>query len=290
CLLEAEVWVMTFTESNLQAMLEAIVAFLPRLGLGLLVYLIARWISSWATRLLRRRLAKQKADEELIILLQMLTRWGIQALGIILALEQLAPGRLSTLLAGLGIAGVTIGFALQDVAKNFIAGILLLLTRPFEIGDTIEVNGYTGKVLSINLRFTEMREVDGRFVVIPNTEVYISPIVNFTRAPRRRIKLPLGITFDTDLDLATRATLTAILKLNGVLDDPAPQLVFEAFSDSVIQSVLYYWIDTSQVDYMDAQTEGALAVSQAFKDAGIGMPYPTVEVTLIDNNSQSNTA
>ena len=281
---------MTFTESNLQAMLEAIVAFLPRLGLGLLVYLIARWISSWATRLLRRRLAKQKADEELIILLQMLTRWGIQALGIILALEQLAPGRLSTLLAGLGIAGVTIGFALQDVAKNFIAGILLLLTRPFEIGDTIEVNGYTGKVLSINLRFTEMREVDGRFVVIPNTEVYISPIVNFTRAPRRRIKLPLGITFDTDLDLATRATLTAILKLNGVLDDPAPQLVFEAFSDSVIQSVLYYWIDTSQVDYMDAQTEGALAVSQAFKDAGIGMPYPTVEVTLIDNNSQSNTA
>jgi len=281
---------MMFTESNLQAMLEAIVAFLPRLGLGLLVYLIARWISSWATRLLRRRLAKQKADEELIILLQMLTRWGIQALGIILALEQLAPGRLSTLLAGLGIAGVTIGFALQDVAKNFIAGILLLLTRPFEIGDTIEVNGYTGKVLSINLRFTEMREVDGRFVVIPNTEVYISPIVNFTRAPRRRIKLPLGITFDTDLDLATRATLTAILKLNGVLDDPAPQLVFEAFSDSVIQSVLYYWIDTSQVDYMDAQTEGALAVSQAFKDAGIGMPYPTVEVTLIDNNSQSNTA
>ena len=281
---------MMFTESNLQAMLEAIVAFLPRLGLGLLVYLIARWISSWATRLLRRRLAKQKADEELIILLQMLTRWGIQALGIILALEQLAPGRLSTLLAGLGIAGVTIGFALQDVAKNFIAGILLLLTRPFEIGDTIEVNGYTGKVLSINLRFTEMREVDGRFVVLPNTEVYISPIVNFTRAPRRRIKLPLGITFDTDLDLATRATLTAILKLNGVLDDPAPQLVFEAFSDSVIQSVLYYWIDTSQVDYMDAQTEGALAVSQAFKDAGIGMPYPTVEVTLIDNNSQSNTA
>lgn len=276
---------MTFTGSNLQAMLDAIVAFLPRLGLGLLVYIITRWISSWATRLLRRRLTRQDADEELIILLQMLTRWGIQALGIILALEQLAPGRLSTLLAGLGIAGVTIGFAMQDVAKNFIAGILLLLTRPFEIGDTIEVAGYTGKVLAIDLRSTEMREVDGRFVVIPNTEVFASPVVNFTRAPRRRIKLPLGVTINTDLDLATRTILAAILKLNGVLEDPAPQFVFETFSDSVIQSTLYYWIDTAQVDYMDAQTEGALIVNQAFRDAGIGMPYPTVEVTMAKDNA-----
>jgi small conductance mechanosensitive channel len=185
---------MDLTALDFQAMLDAIVAFLPRLGLALLVYLIAHWISTWATRLLRRRLAKQSADEELIILLQMLTRWGIRALGIVLALEQLAPGRLSTLLAGLGIAGITIGFALQDVAKNFIAGILLLLTQPFEIGDTINVNSFTGKVLAINLRSTELREVDGRYVIIPNTDIFVSPIVNFTRAPTRRIQLPLGIT------------------------------------------------------------------------------------------------
>lgn len=109
---------MDLTAFNMQAMLDAIVAFLPRLGLALLVYLIAHWISTWVTRLLRRRLAKQSADEELIILLQMLTRWGVRALGIVLALEQLAPGRLSTLLAGLGIAGITIGFALQDVDRK----------------------------------------------------------------------------------------------------------------------------------------------------------------------------
>jgi small-conductance mechanosensitive channel len=174
---------MTFPALDLQALLDAIVAFLPRLGLALLVYLIARVISSWATRLLRRRLTGQKADEELIILLEMFTRWGIQGLGIVLALEQLAPGRLSALLAGLGIAGVTIGFALQDVAKNFIAGILLLLTQPFEIGDTIEVQGYAGKVLAINLRSTEMRESDGRFVIIPNSDIFISPIINFTPPP-----------------------------------------------------------------------------------------------------------
>lgn len=273
---------MTLTEFDFQAILEAIVAFLPRLGLGVLVYLIARGISSWTTRILRRRLTKQKADEELIILLEMFTRWGIQGLGIVLALEQLAPGRLSTLLAGLGIAGITIGFALQDVAKNFIAGILLLLTQPFEIGDTIGVQGYTGKVLAINLRSTEMRESDGRFVIIPNSDIFISPIVNYTRAPRRRIRLPLEISIDTDLDLATRTIFDAMEDILGVLNDPAPQLILESFNDSVIQSTLLYWIDTAQVDYSEAQTAGARAITYAFKEAGIVMPYSTVEVTMIE--------
>ena len=273
---------MTLTGFDFQAMLEAIVAFLPRLGLALLVYLIARGISSWITRILRRRLTKQKADEELIILLEMFTRWGIQGLGIVLALEQLAPGRLSTLLAGLGIAGITIGFALQDVAKNFIAGILLLLTQPFEIGDTIGVQGYTGKVLAINLRSTEMRESDGRFVIIPNSDIFISPIVNYTRAPRRRIRLPLEISIDTDLDLATRTIFDAVEEILGVLNDPAPQLILESFNDSVIQSTLLYWIDTAQVDYSEAQTAGARAITYAFKEAGIVMPYSTVEVTMIE--------
>jgi small conductance mechanosensitive channel len=272
---------MDLTAIDFKALLNEIVAFLPRLGLALLVYLIAHLISSWATRLLRRRLTRQKTDEELIILLQMLTRWGIRALGIVLALEQLAPGRLSTLLAGLGIAGVTIGFALQDVAKNFIAGILLLLTQPFEIGDTIDVNGYTGKVLAINLRSTEMREVDGRYVIIPNSDIFVSPIVNFTRAPRRRIQLRLGITIDTDLDLATRAALNAIRGLKGVLEDPPPQLVFESFDDSVIRSSLYYWIDTAQLDYLEGQRAGTTALNRAFQEAGIVLPYSTVEVTML---------
>lgn len=276
---------MNFTDLDFQAMLDAIVAFLPRLGLALLVYLIAHWISIWATRLLRRRLTNQKADEELIILLQMLTRWGIRALGIVLALEQLAPGRLSTLLAGLGIAGVTIGFALQDVAKNFIAGVLLLLTQPFEIGDTIDVSGFTGKVLAINLRSTELREADGRYVIIPNSDVFISPIVNFTRAPIRRIQLPLGITIQSDLELTTKTALAAVQEITGVLADPAPQLVLESFSDSVIQASLYYWIDVAKVDFAFAQSSGAMRINAALKQVGVVMPYPTVEVTVRDHQS-----
>jgi small-conductance mechanosensitive channel len=178
---------------------------------------------------------------------------------------------------------VTIGFALQDIAKNFFAGILLLLTQPFEIGDTIDVQGFTGKVLAINLRSTELREVDGRYVIIPNADVFVSPIVNFTRAPKRRIKLPFGLTIDSDLGLASRTALASIKEIRGVLEDPAPQLTFESFTDSVIQAYLFFWIDTAEADYLDAQAAGALALNQSLREAGIVMPYPTVEVTMVNS-------
>ncbi len=274
---------MDFTNFSSEALLKSIVDFLPNLGLALLILLIARLISRWGTKLVRGALEKRKRDPELIVLLEFLTRWGILGVGIVWAIEQIVPGRFGTLLAGLGVVGVSLGFALQDVAKNFLAGILLLLTSPFNIGDTIQVSGFTGKVLAINFRSTELREVDGRFVIIPNADVFVNPIVNFSRAPRRRVSLPLGITIDTDLDLATRAAFEAVSRVPGFIADPGPQLLFEAFQDSVIQSTLFYWIDSKNFDYTDAQTAGARAVNEAFKAAGIGMPYPTVEVTMLEN-------
>jgi len=274
---------MDFTNFSSEALLKSIVDFLPNLGLALLILLIARLISRWGTKLVRGALEKRKRDPELIVLLEFLTRWGILGVGIVWAIEQIVPGRFGTLLAGLGVVGVSLGFALQDVAKNFLAGILLLLTSPFNIGDTIQVSGFTGKVLAINFRSTEMRAVDGRFVIIPNADVFVNPIVNFSRAPRRRVSLPLGITIDTDLDLATRAAFEAVSRVPGFIADPGPQLLFEAFQDSVIQSTLFYWIDSKNFDYTDAQTAGARAVNEAFKAAGIGMPYPTVEVTMLEN-------
>jgi small-conductance mechanosensitive channel len=273
---------MDFTNFSSEALLNSIVDFLPNLGLALLILLVARLISRWGTRLVRRSLEKRERDPELIVLLEFLIQWGIQVIGIIWAIEQIAPGRFGTLLAGLGVAGVAIGFALQDVAKNFLAGILLLLTSPFDIGDTIEVSGYTGKVLVINFRSTEMRAVDGRFVIIPNADVFINPIINYSRAPVRRVSLPLGVTIDTDLDRAMQTAFDAVAGIKGYIPEPAPQLLLESFQDSVIQSTLFFWIDSKNFDYSEVQTAGAQAVNEAFKAAGLGMPYPTVEVTMLD--------
>ena len=107
--------------------LETGTNFLPRLGAAALILLAAHLLSRWLTRLLRNRMERGQRDPELIVLLEMLTRLGILALGILIALEQIAPGRFNSLIAGLGVGGIAIGFGLQDIIKNFISGILILL-------------------------------------------------------------------------------------------------------------------------------------------------------------------
>lgn len=268
---------------SLSTLLDNILSFLPRLALALAIYIATRLLSRGASRFIRRRLAERKLEDEAIILLDMLARWGILAAGIVLALEQLVPGRLSTLLAGVGVAGVTIGFALQDVAKNFIAGILLLLTRPFEIGDAIEVKSYSGKVIAINLRSTEIREFDGRFVIIPNADIFISPIVNFSRAHHRRVIMNLGVARDSDLSKAAQVALEAIRDVPGLIADPAPQLAFESIGDSAITGKLIFWVDTEAAGLLDAKHAAVEAILSAFAREGIEMPYPTQHILLSQN-------
>ncbi len=274
---------MDLSQLTLDNIVTGLLNFVPRLGSAILVYLIARLISSSAARLIRRSMEAQKRDVELILLLEMLTRWGILALGIVLALEQLAPGRFSSLIAGLGIAGFTIGFALQDVAKNFVAGILLLIQQPFEIGDAIEVSDFGGTVLDISLRATELRTWDGRRVFIPNGDIFVSPIVNFSRAMRRRIEISIGVAPDSDLDHVARVTLDTIAKkVGGVLTDPAPQVIFSQFGESTIDLKVLYWIDTGEAGVFQAQDEGVRSIKEAFEDRGIGMPYPTRTILMAE--------
>jgi len=266
---------MSLSTISLETIGEKILAFLPNLGYALLIYILARLISTWVARMLRKAMQRRDHDQEIIVLLELLARWGILAFGIVLALEQLAPGRFSSLIAGLGIAGFTIGFALQDVAKNFVAGILLLIQQPFKIGDEIEVAGYIGTVLDISLRATEMRALDGRYVFIPNGDIFVNPIINFSRAPRRRIEINAGVSPDSDLDHVARTVMQSLDGLVGILDQPAPRIIFSNFGDSTIDFKLHYWIDTGEAGVLKAQDEGIRAIKTAFERERIDMPFPT---------------
>lgn len=262
----------------LQNLTSEVVDFFPKLLLGLMIFALAYVISRWTARLVRRSLTRRGRDPELIVLLVLLTRWGILIAGIIFAAEVTAEGTLGSLIAGLGIAGFTIGFALQDVAKNFVAGILLLLQQPFELGDSIEVAGYGGQVRAISLRTTELRTWDGRFVLIPNTDIFTSPIVNFTRANPRRIELVVGVAADSDLDKVTRITLAAIANVTGVLEDPAPSVVFSTFGESTIDFKVFYWADMGATDYNKATDAGIKKLKAAFESEGVELPYPTMTI------------
>jgi small-conductance mechanosensitive channel len=271
---------MNFLDFSFEDLLNQIVEFLPRLGLGIGVFLLSVWLSNFVARWARRNMEKRDTDPEVVVLFRLLIRWGLRVLGLVIALEMIAPGRFGSLIAGLGVAGFTIGFALQDVAKNFVAGIILLWQQPFEIGHAISVGDYTGTVLGISLRTTEMQTLDGRHVLIPNGDVLTSPIENFTKPSRRRIEILVGISSDSDLGHVSHTALDAIQPIKGLLTDPAPMVVFKNFGDFAIEFGLYYWIDTALVGYLDAQNEGFVQIKTAFEREKIEMPYPIQTVLL----------
>ena len=258
--------------------LEAIINFLPRLGAAALTLLATHLLSRWLTRLLRNRMERGQRDPELIVLLEMITRMGILALGIALALEQIAPGRFTSLIAGLGVGGIAIGFGLQDIIKNFISGILILLQQPFEIGDSIEVSGFGGTVLNISVRSTELKTYDGRIVIIPNGDVYSSSVVNYSKSVHRRVSLTVGVGFDSDLDKIARITHQVITALPGVLKESLPSVTFQNFGESSIDFTLLFWTDTREVSIIDAQDAAIKALKVAFNREGVDLPYPTLSI------------
>lgn len=271
-------------QSSLEQLLVNFLNFLPRVIAGVVVFIIALYISAWIARVVKRSAQRRGADPEIVILLTRGTRWTLIVLGIIVALEQVNFD-VTGLIAGLGIAGVTIGFALQDVAKNFVAGVLLLIQQPFEIGDVIKIIDYVGTVQEITLRTTDILSQDGRMVIVPNSEVFINPLMNYSRTPRRRIEISAGVSYNSDLNHVTRTVLQVLGDLEEVLPEPAPEVTFREFGGSTVDFVAYYWIATvgsglKEANLRQAKDAGMKAIKTAFEDEGIEMPFPTMEIRM----------
>ncbi len=252
---------------------------LPQVSVGIIIFVVSIYLSRLISKLVVRALKARKTDKEISILLERLVRWGVISLGLVIALQQ-AGQDVSALLTGLGILGFTIGFALQDVSANFVAGVLLLIQQPFDIGDYIEVAGYDGKVLTVDLRATDMLTGDGRRVTIPNGEVFSNPIINFTRTERRRISLPIGIEYDSDLEKVLEISIKAVCSIDGVLSDPGPAVAYGGFGDTAIDLTIHYWFSTKETSLLKAKNAGILAIKNAYDQAGIGMPFPTQTIEL----------
>lgn len=253
--------------------------FLPNLVTALVVFFLGLYLAGVFAGMVHRALKQRKANPKILLLGSKITRWTVVTLGIIVALQQV-NFNVTAFLTGLGIVGFTIGFALQDVSKNFIAGILILIQQPFDLGDAIQVSGFTGTVLAIDLRATELHTYDGEVVFIPNGEIFTNPITNYSRAARRRVNLNAGVAYESDLEKVRSVALKAIAQIPGLLIDPEPSLKFQAFGSSTVDLTIYYWIDTEITDLVTAKDVGLVAIKKAFEDAAIDMPYPTQRVYL----------
>lgn len=244
---------------------------LPSLIAAVVIVLLSLVVANFMRRLLVRSLQARQTDPEFITLVARLLRGSVIFLGLVLALEQ-AGTDVSALLTGLGILGFTLGFALQDISKNFVAGLLILITKPFDLNDSIEVAGFTGKVLDINLRDMVIEAADGRYVRIPNGDVITSSLINYTRTRKRRIELRFTVASHTDLTAARAVAQRALQSVPGLLTPPEPEVVFNNFGVLGIDGAAYYWIDTRQTDYWSGQTAGLHTLQTAFQATGIEIP------------------
>ncbi|MEP0807417.1 MAG: mechanosensitive ion channel family protein [Chloroflexota bacterium] len=254
------------------AFIENFIRGIPNLLTALAIFIVSVYAGRGLSRVVRRVLERRRAPEGVTQLLADLTRVSVIAIGGITALQRFFD--VTAFLAGLGIIGFTVGFALQDVMKNFAAGVILLIQQPFHVDEVIGAAGFDGTVLRIDMRSTELKALDGRIVSIPNAEILAHPIVNYTRAERRRVELPVGVGYATDTEAARRAVLEAIRQVPGFVPEPPPMVGFSNFGDSALELNAYFWIDAAQTNPLAAKDAALSLVKAALEEESIEIPFP----------------
>jgi small conductance mechanosensitive channel len=199
------------------------------------------------------------------------------ALGFVYALNQVGVS-IGPVLGLLGLFGLALALAFQDVLGNFIAGIMLSIQRPFRVGDEIRASDYEGTVEDVSLRTTTVHTFDGVQVYIPNNEVWTNAIENSTETELRRTTLPLGVSYDTDLDAAQELILETVRGLDEVVEEPAPQAFVHEFGDSSINYAVRFWHESPIATEWRVRDEAARSLKRALDDAGVEIPFPQLDL------------
>lgn len=207
---------------NLEQMGDRLVAFLPQLVLGLLVFAIALFLAGRTRSWVRTAVNRTVKGSDLGGALGQLAFGAVLVAGAIVATAVMGVG-IGSLLAGMGVTGFVIGFALKDVLENYVAGLLLLFSRPFDTGDQIRSGAFYGRVRAISTRATTIETYDGQEVIIPNAQIFTNPLVNETRYGRRQSVLTCKIPPTPDPAARLRQLEEAIARVPGVLGEPGPE-------------------------------------------------------------------
>ncbi|MEJ2633958.1 MAG: mechanosensitive ion channel family protein [Calditrichia bacterium] len=263
-------------QKKLEAWLGTIISMLPNLVLAVLVFIFfmaaSRIIKKVAMNLLDRFSSSGAINRLIASLLSITTL--IIGFFVILGILQLNK-TVTSLLAGAGIIGLALSFAFQDIAQNFISGVLIAIRKPFDVGDIIKTNDYMGMVDKITLRSTDILTFDGQFVLIPNKEVFQNPIINYSETGLRRIDLSVGISYGDDLEKVKRITLEAVRKVANLETNRAVDFYYEEFGNSSINYVVRFWIRfKKQTDYLQARSDAIMNIKAAYNANNITIPFP----------------
>lgn len=251
---------------------------LPNLLVAILVVVLFWVIARFACAAAERALERVNTHTAARQLISSFLRVGILIAGVVVALGVLNLDKaLASILAGAGIAGLAIGFAFQDLAGNIISGIGLAVNQkwPFKIGDIIETNDVFGVVDEIHLRTSIIRTLDAKMVVIPNKQIYQSPVVNYSVSGTRRVDVSCGVSYGDDLEKVKKVVKAALSGLSTRDTSKGVEVFFEEFGGSSINFVGRFWVDYERnPDFLDARSDAIIAIKRAFDENDIMIPFP----------------
>ena len=269
-----------------RARLESYIDPAINVGLHLLAALLLLLVGLWVVRRLadaaQRALGRAKFDDMLAGFLRNVLYGVLVALLLVMSLSVVGIPS-APMVAALGTAGLAVGLALQGSLSNLAWGVLLVIFRPFAVGDFVQAGGIDGTVGNLSLMYTQLLLPDGREAIVPNGKVGASAIINYNRRGTRRFELTVGIGYRDDIGHAMDAVRGVLAEDKRVLDDPAPGVWTSGLGESSVDLVIRGWTTTG--DLWATQTDVRRAIKEAFDAGGISIPFPQRELTVLKGDA-----
>lgn len=265
-------------ESSVQTISDMVGLYTMNIALAIVIFVIGKWAAKQITQLIVKLLSKQKnMDATLLNFFEDIIYYILLIVVILAALDQIGI-ETTSVLAILGAAGLAVGLALKDSLSNFASGVMIILFKPFKIGDVVTAGGVTGKIKEIHLFNTEFTTPDNQKILVPNSAITASSIVNINAHETRRVDLIVGIGYDDDIKKAKKLLTNIVEKNSSVLKEEGITIVVAELADSSVNFAVKVWVNTP--DYWDVKFALTENIKLTFDKEGISIPYPQTDVHL----------
>ena len=258
---------------------------LPGIGIGILIIILGTLIATWIGRFATKRISVRTHDPLMSRFLGKAIKYTFISIAIMLALRAAGLGGIATgILTAAGASAVVLGFAFKDIGENFIAGIILAFSRPYDVNDTVDIDGNFGKVKSLEFRYTKLKTFDGKDVYIPNSDVLTKPVTNFTEDGFFRWDFVIGIAYEDNITGAKEIILEALKKEENVIEDEEHEnfVIEDQLATSTVNLKVFFWVDTKDFRRMALITKGLVvkSVKEALEEGGYYLPADIQEIKL----------
>ena len=266
---------------QLNDMAVTFVRALPSMAIALFIILLTWIVARFGVKIADLLVGRVEIRPSLKNLIDTVVKLTIWVLGLFIAAVVVMPGLTpASLLAGLGIGAVAIGFAFQDIFENFLAGVLIMVREKMRIGDVIECQGITGKVEHITLRETHVRKLSGELTVVPNSVLFKNPVEILTDMDQRRHEVVVGVSYDTNLDHAADVIHRAVEEAEDVLASKGIDIFATEFNSSSVDFLVRWWAGSTPRSAWESKDKVVRAIKAALDDAGIEIPFPYITHTF----------